>query len=31
MELDAMVGAVGRIGRCVNVPTPMCDLVYAIL
>ena len=26
-----MVGAVGRIGRCVNVPTPMCDLLYAIL
>ncbi|MBQ12482.1 MAG: 2-dehydropantoate 2-reductase [Planctomyces sp.] len=31
LELDAMVGAVGRIGRRVNVPTPMCDLLYAIL
>ena len=31
MELDTMVGAVGRLGRCVNVPTPMCDLLYAIL
>ena len=31
LELDAMVGAVGRIGRRVNVPTPICDLLYAIL
>ena len=31
LELDAMVGAVGRIGRRVNVPTPINDLLYAIL
>ena len=31
LELDAMVGAVGRIGRSVNVPTPINDLLYAIL
>ncbi|MCI0847653.1 MAG: 2-dehydropantoate 2-reductase [Chloroflexi bacterium] len=31
LELEAMVGAVGRIGRRVNVPTPINDLLYAIL
>jgi len=29
--IHPMVGAVGWIGRRVNVPTPMCDLLYAIL
>jgi ketopantoate reductase len=29
--IHPMVGAVGRIGRRVKVPTPMCDFLYAIL
>ncbi len=31
LELEALVGSVGRIGRQVNVPTPICDLLYALL
>lgn len=31
LELEALVGAVGRIGRRVKVPTPVNDLLYAIL
>ena len=31
LELEAIVGAVGRIGRKVNVPTPIFDLLYALL
>ena len=31
LELDAIVGSVGRIGRKVNVPTPIFDLLYTLL
>ncbi len=31
LELDAIVGSVGRIGRRVNVPTPIFDLLYTLL
>ena len=31
LELEAMVGAIGRIGRAVNVPTPIGDLLYTLL
>ena len=31
LELEAIVGAVGRIGRKVNVATPLMDLLYALL
>lgn len=31
LELEAMVGSVGRIGREVNVPTPIFDVLYTIL
>ena len=31
LELEAMVGAVGRIGRRVKVPTPISDILYALL
>ena len=31
LELEAIVGAVGRIGRQVNVATPLMDLLYALL
>ena len=30
-ELDAIVGSVGRIGRKVNVPTPIFDMLYTLL
>ncbi len=30
-ELDAQVGAVVRMGRNVNVPTPVCEVLYAAL
>ena len=31
LELDAIVGSVGRIGRKVNVPTPIFDMLYTLL
>jgi len=31
LELEAIVGSVGRIGRKVNVPTPIFDMLYTIL
>jgi 2-dehydropantoate 2-reductase len=31
LELEAIVGSVGRIGRRFNVETPLLDLVYALL
>ena len=31
LELEAIVGSVGRIGRKVNVPTPIFDLLYTLL
>lgn len=31
LELEAIVGAVGRIGRRVNVPTPIMDILYTLL
>jgi len=31
LELEAIVGSVGRIGRKVNVPTPIFDMLYALL
>ena len=31
LELEAIVGSVGRIGRKVNVETPLMDLIYALL
>ena len=31
LELEAMVGFVGRIGRDVNVPTPIFDVLYTVL
>lgn len=31
LELEAMVGAIGRIGREVNVPTPIFDVLYTLL
>ena len=31
LELDAIVGSVGRIGRKLNVPTPIFDILYALL
>ncbi|MDA0263444.1 MAG: 2-dehydropantoate 2-reductase [Chloroflexi bacterium] len=31
LELEAIVGAVGRIGRRVNVATPIFDMLYALL
>ena len=31
LELDAIVGSVGRIGRKVNVPTPIFDILYTLL
>jgi len=31
LELEALVGSVGRIGRKLNVPTPIYDLLYALL
>ena len=31
LELEAIVGSVGRIGRRVNVETPLMDLIYALL
>ena len=31
LELDAIVGSVGRIGRKVNVPTPVFDMLYTLL
>ncbi|MBT97748.1 MAG: 2-dehydropantoate 2-reductase [Dehalococcoidia bacterium] len=31
LELEAMVGFVGRIGREVNVPTPIFDVLYTVL
>ena len=31
LELDAIVGSVGRIGRKVNVPTPLFDMLYTLL
>ena len=31
LELDAIVGAVGRIGRKVNVPTPIFDMLDTLL
>ena len=31
LELEAIVGSVGRIGRKVNVPTPVFDMLYTLL
>ena len=31
LELDAIVGSVGRIGRKLNVPTPIFDILYTLL
>ena len=31
LELEAIVGSIGRIGRKVNVPTPIFDLLYTLL
>ena len=31
LELEAIVGSVGRIGRKVNVPTPIFDMLYTLL
>jgi 2-dehydropantoate 2-reductase len=31
LELEAIVGSVGRVGRKVNVPTPIFDMLYTIL
>ena len=31
LELEAIVGSVGRIGRKVNVPTPIFNLLYTLL
>ena len=31
LELEAIVGSVSRIGRKVNVPTPIFDMLYALL
>ena len=31
LELEAMVGFVGRIGRQLNVPTPIFDVLYTVL
>ena len=31
LELEAIVGSVGRIGREANVETPLMDLLYALL
>ena len=31
LELDAIVGSVGRIGRKLNVPTPIFDMLYTLL
>ncbi len=31
LELDAIVGVVGRIGRKLNVPTPIFDILYTLL
>ena len=31
LELEAMVGSIGRIGRSVGVPTPIFDLLYTVL
>lgn len=31
LELDAIVGSIGRIGRKVDVETPLMDLLYALL
>ena len=31
LELEAQSGAVGRLGRRVNVPTPISDALYALL
>jgi 2-dehydropantoate 2-reductase len=31
LELEAMVGSLGRIGRKVNVSTPLMDFLYALL
>ena len=31
LELEAIVGSVGRIGREVNVPTPVFDMLYTLL
>ena len=31
LELDAIVGSVGRIGRKLNVPTPIFDILYMLL
>ena len=31
LELEATIGSVGRIGRKLNVPTPINDLLYALL
>jgi 2-dehydropantoate 2-reductase len=31
LELEAIVGSIGRIGRRMNVATPLMDFVYALL
>jgi 2-dehydropantoate 2-reductase len=31
LELEAMVGSIGRVGRKVNVPTPIFDVLYTML
>ena len=31
LELEAIVGSVGRIGRKLNVPTPIFDMLYTLL
>jgi len=31
LELEAIVGSVGRIGRKVNVLTPIFDMLYTLL
>ena len=31
LELEAIVGSVGRIGRRFNVPTPIFDMLYTLL
>ena len=31
LELEAMVGSIGQVGRKVNVPTPIFDVLYTVL